>query len=263
MVFSKIVPTDEELSLHYERYPLLVSVTETTRKRFREILDQLEPYRQTNNMIDVGCGEGFFLEEAIKRGWNVYGTEYADLYIRLCEDKGIRMRKGQLDPTQYPAGSFDVILSFEVIEHILHPVEEVRAFHRLLRKGGAVYLTTPNFNALSRRVLGKRWSIISFPDHLSYYTTGTLRRLFEQHGFATIWVRTSGISIERIRQYLTGTLHGAKANPEAAYRTLDHSIQESLERRPLLRFIKRLVNGILNAFGLGDAMKATFVKTGN
>src|SRR5438477_307238 len=67
-VFSKLIPTEQELSDYYKAYPYFNSISPVTIKRFNELLDQLEKYRKTNNILDVGCGEGFFLEEAMKRG---------------------------------------------------------------------------------------------------------------------------------------------------------------------------------------------------
>ncbi len=60
------------------------------------------------------------------------------------------MQEGKLNPKNYTDEEFDVITSFEVLEHINNPVEEIKIFHKLLRLGGLVYLTTPNFNSISR-----------------------------------------------------------------------------------------------------------------
>lgn len=261
MVFSPDVPSEDTLKTHYGNYPLFISVTETTKKRYNQILDKLEQYRQTNRLIDVGCGEGFFLEEAKRRGWEVYGTEYADLYIQIGERKGFQMQQGILDESRYEAGSFDVVTSFEVIEHLLTPVPEVRKFHTLLRAGGALYLTTPNFNSISRKTLGSRWSAICWPDHLSYYTPATLDFLLRNAGFQRKQLLTTGVSLERFRQTLTGSRHGEKKHETDEYRSLDHNLQEVLEKRTLLRWLKAIINRMLTFTSTGDAMKVLYEKT--
>jgi 2-polyprenyl-3-methyl-5-hydroxy-6-metoxy-1,4-benzoquinol methylase len=131
----------------------------------------------------VGCGIGYFLEEAKKRGWEVYGTEFTDEAIEICEAKGINMQKGVLSPEDFDPNSFDVITSFEVLEHINNPQEEITNFHKILRKGGLVYLTTPNFNSLLRYRLKSAYNVITYPEHLSYYTKRTIHRLFKNKGF--------------------------------------------------------------------------------
>jgi 2-polyprenyl-3-methyl-5-hydroxy-6-metoxy-1,4-benzoquinol methylase len=117
-VFAQAIPTREELEKHYEGYSRNDYLSPITIKRYNELLDYFEQFRKTGKLIDVGCGIGYFLEEAQKRGWEVYGTEYTDEAIKICEHKGIIMKKGVLNPTDFEAESFDVITSFEVLEHI-------------------------------------------------------------------------------------------------------------------------------------------------
>lgn len=182
-IFSQRIPTEEELINHYNQYGRDDYLSPVTVKRFHEILDQLEKFRDTNNMIDVGCGIGYFLEAARDRGWKVFGTEYTDEAVRICRSKGISMQQGKLNPGNYSPGFFDVIISIEVIEHINNPNEEAGNFSAILRKEGAVYLTTPNFNSLSKMILKEKWNVLAYPEHLSYYTPKTIARLFTQHGF--------------------------------------------------------------------------------
>lgn len=71
--------------------------------------------------------------------------------------------------TKFPEseyGQFDVIVSLEVIEHLPDPHYYIEKFEKLLRKGGALYMTTPNFNSLSRHILGSNWNNIVFPETL-------------------------------------------------------------------------------------------------
>ncbi len=194
-VFAQRIPTVAELEKHYEGYRRNDYLSPLTIKRYEELLDKLEPYRKTNNLIDVGCGIGYFLEVAKKRGWNVYGTEYTDSAVEICESKGISMKKGELNPDNYPEGFFDIITSFEVIEHINNPCQELLKFNKILRVGGCVYITTPNFNSLLRYVLKQDYSVITYPDHLSYYTPKTLKKVFSDNGFHKKWIKTIGISI--------------------------------------------------------------------
>ena len=150
-VFSSRIPTEEGLIAYYSNYPIGYNAeSEITNIRINEVLDEFEKFRNTNNMLDVGCGPGIFLVEAKKRGWNVYGTEYTDKQIEYLNDRDIKTFKGKLTNEAFEPDFFDVIISSEVIEHINNPVEEMQHFNRLLRKGGLVYITTPNFNSIER-----------------------------------------------------------------------------------------------------------------
>ena len=167
-IFCKQIPGLEELKAHYELYPRANAISEITIKRYNELLDTFEKYRKTNNMIDVGCGDGYFLAEAFKRGWRVFGTEFTDEAISVCIKKNISMTKGPIKAESYSADFFDVLTSFEVIEDINNPIEETLIYKTILRSGGAIYITTPNFNSISRVILGPRWNVIEYPEHLCY-----------------------------------------------------------------------------------------------
>jgi SAM-dependent methyltransferase len=255
LVFFVTRPTETALIEHYQNYPVTGSVPQITVKRYEELLRSFEPFRSTGKMLDVGCGEGFFLASAQKAGWEVYGTEFADIYLPICISKGIRMQQGRLNPANYSPGSFDVILWIEVIEHIDYPVQELENIRQLLRPGGVLYLTTPNFNAVSRRLLGGRWTVIDYPGHLTYYTPSSLKRLLEKSGFESVSVRTDGISIGRLKDAL-----GKKKGTNEDFHAVDKDWQATLERNRINRTIKRLANSILAVTGSGDSLKGLFRK---
>ena len=93
------------------------------------------------------------------------------------------MKKGSLNQGDFGDDYFDVITSFEVIEHINEPTQDLDCVKSIVRKGGLVYVTTPNFNSISRSILGSRWNVVEYPEHLCYYTPDTLSRLFKNKGF--------------------------------------------------------------------------------
>jgi 2-polyprenyl-3-methyl-5-hydroxy-6-metoxy-1,4-benzoquinol methylase len=251
-VFCYKRPSAEELVQHYNLYSRAKPISPITIKRYHALLDEMEKYKMTSNLIDVGCGDGFFLEEAQKRGWNVYGTEFTDAAIEVCEKKGIRMNKAPISTDQFPPGYFDVITSFEVIEHINNPVEEITAFHKLLRKGGLVYITTPNFNSISRDILSHHWNIIGYPEHLSYYTRRTLRDLLANNGFNMVKSTSTGISINRMKV-------NAKSGQGSDTNT-DEILRTKAEKNFAFYSMKATVNWLLNLFRKGDSIKAFFIK---
>ena len=254
-VFCEPIPTERELEKHYENYGRNDYLYPLTIKRYHEILDSFEPYRKTNKLIDVGCGIGYFLEEAKKRGWEVFGTEFTDEAIEICSKKGIKMNKGVLNPNNYDSQEFDVITSFEVIEHINNPQEELANFYKILRKGGLVYCTTPNFNSLLRYRLKEKYNVLCYPEHLSYYTPKTLKYVFEKEGFRTKNIKATGISLTRLKT------SKATSNQELISQTSDDEVMRNkLETSVILKSVKIFLNWNLTFFGIGDALKGTFIK---
>lgn len=254
-VFARQIPTEKELIEHYSNYGRNDYLSPITIKRYHELLDQFEPYRKTNNLIDIGCGIGYFLEVAKERGWNVYGTEYTDEAIRICSEKGITMKQGKLNPEDFSGIEFDIITSFEVIEHINNPQEEIQNFYKLLRKEGLVYLTTPNFNSLLRFRLKDKYNIICYPEHLSYYTPKTLKLLFSSASFKSKKIESTGISMTRLK-----TSNGKSNQAYISETSDDEQLRNQIESKWYLQFTKRILNSTLTFFGVGDSLKGWFIK---
>ena len=254
-VFAKKIPSDKELEEHYKGYGRNDYLSPITIKRYNELLNTFEEFRKTNKILDVGCGIGYFLEVAKERGWDVYGTEYTDEAIQICSSKGINMQKGILSSGNYQNEEFDIITSFEVIEHINNPIDELTNFYKVLRKGGLVYLTTPNFNSLLRYRLKSEYNVICYPEHLSYYTPKTLKKLFTCVDFKTKKIESTGISLTRLK-----TSKGVSKQSFISKESDDEKIRSQIENKKHLQFLKYLVNRILTIIGKGDALKGYFIK---
>jgi 2-polyprenyl-3-methyl-5-hydroxy-6-metoxy-1,4-benzoquinol methylase len=255
LVFSKKIPTAEELEKYYKNYGINNYLSPITIKRYNQILDKLEVYRKTNKLLDVGCGIGFFLVEAKKRGWEVYGTELSEASAKICSEKGILIQNGILNSENYSPESFDVITSFEVIEHINNPIPDLRNFYTILRKGGLVYITTPNFNSLLRYKLKGNYNIITYPEHLSYYTSHTLNKAFSLSGFKKLRIETTGISLTRFK-----TSKGQSDQKMISAKSDDERIRTQMDSNWYLKFIKQLINTSLTNIGKGDSIKGWFIK---
>jgi SAM-dependent methyltransferase len=250
-VFGSRIPSQQELQDHYALYPRDNSISPVTIKRYEELLDQFEPYRKTNRMLDVGCGDGHFLAVAKSKGWDVYGTEFTDDAVAVGSAKGIHMHKGTIQ-SWMDRGDFDVITSFEVLEHINDGVEHISKIKDLLRGGGLFYFTTPNFNALSRRVLGGRWKIIEYPEHLCYYTAGSMHRLLTQCGLKRLSVKTTGLAMQKFP---------VAANVPENRAVKEENLRVAIEENRFLQLVKSIVNRSVNALKIGDTLKGYYVKT--
>ncbi len=255
LVFSFQIPSHQALESHYEGYGRNDYLSPITVKRYNELLDQFEPYRKTNRILDIGCGIGYFLEVAKKRGWEVYGTEYTDEAIKICESKGIKMHKGDLNANMFPSVHFDIITAFEVIEHIAFPIELLNTAQHFLRPGGGFYLTTPNFNSILRRHLGAKWNVISYPEHLSYFTRHSLNYALKTSGFKKKYIHAHGLSITRLK-----TSKGTSKEKYISSTSSDEKIRESFEKNKSKQLLKSVINQQLSLWGIGDSLKAFAIK---
>ena len=251
-IFSRKIPTSQELEFHYQNYRREYSISPLTQARYHDLLDKFEPLRKTNRLLDAGCGSGYFLEVALKRGWEVFGTEYTDDAVKICEGKNIRMQKGSNAQVSFPDDYFDVITSFEVLEHSNKPCKDIAAFEKWLRKGGVVYLTTPNFNALTRYILKSKYNVIEYPEHLCYFTPKTLEFLFHKLKFKRLVMKTTGVSFSRFK-------NSSRISVNASSGESDEKIRRAMEKGILGR-VKSVANTLLKITGTGDSLKAMFEK---
>lgn len=112
-----------------------------------------------------------------------------------------------------PEGSVDLILFTEIIEHItFNPVAMWRAFHRLLRPGGRVVVTTPNYYALRGR-LWRPWRFIS-----GYGGGIAPAQILRQHTYAHHWKEYSLAELERYFRLLSPDFEIARALKLTDYR---------------------------------------------
>jgi len=255
LVFMRRIPTPQELSDHYDHYSRGGVVSPITYSRYRELLKKWEPFRQTNKILDVGCGDGNFLEVAKEMGWDVYGSEFTEDASRRAREKGVTMFVGKLDAAAIDTKDFDIITSFEVMEHINNPVEQATHIFNLLRKGGLFYFTTPNFNALERYYLKVDYPVINYPEHLIYWTPKTIHLLLKGVGFRKRKIETTGINISSFK-----SRRGKGQQKRGGIRQADAELRETIESNAVLRLAKSVINWVLNLTGLGNSLKGHFIK---
>ena len=251
------IPSLDELENHYKSYSYETEryISPITLQSYNSLLDEFEKYRKTNKILDVGCGRGSFLLEARKRGWEIFGTEYSKSAVNLCEQSGITMKSGQLNPEEFMTKDFDVITSFEVIEHINNPNEELRNIYSLLRSGGLFYCTTPNFNSMLRYYLKTDYNIIVYPEHLSYYDKKSLNKIAKRNGLRPIKFQSTGISITRFK-----TSKKISNEKFISKESADEKLREKIVSKWYLGIAKKIINQFLTFTNLGMTLKGYYLK---
>jgi SAM-dependent methyltransferase len=223
--------------------------------RLREIVGEFAPYRQTNRLLDLGCGAGNLLLAARENGWEAQGLDVSPQAVKHGRDLGFEVFQGELRNARLPAQQFDVITAAELLEHLPDPRAELTEIVRLLRPGGLFWSTTPHSRGLSGRVLGVKWRVIAPPEHLQLFSLNGLKSLLLDVGFGDIRVQTTGTNPIEI----WNTIRRKKA-PVTIEQTYDrvltsYHLNESLMKSRSRRALKNVLNGVLNASRLGDSLK--------
>lgn len=261
-VFDKRIPTKEELYEHYKVYAYtnLKPITKETVKSYNKLLDEFDKYRTTGNILDMGCGQGDFLVEAKKRNWNVYGSEYSEAAVKLCKSRGINMYQGDLSQNIFNGITFDVITSFEVIEHINNPQDMMSIVEYKLKDKGLFYCTTPNFNALLRYLEKDKFKMIVYPEHISFYTKKSLSHLGNKYNFKALKFLTTGVDIGRFITAIKSKKDSKETVNIQQMKATNENIRDLAGSNRFIGMIKGIINFMLTLFGKGDTLKIYWVR---
>lgn len=142
-------------------------------------------------ILDVGAYTGIFVETARAHGWDAYGTELSQWAAALCRERGLNVRAGTLEEAAFPDDHFDVVTSWDVVEHLNDPKGHMAEMHRVLKPGGLVVIHTIDIDAPFARLMGKRWPWL-MEMHVTYFSRRTLAAMLEAVGFTVIRAEPQG-----------------------------------------------------------------------
>jgi len=169
-------------------------------------------------VLDIGCGNGFFLNSldssvtkvGIEPGGNAHNDKFAcyDSYSSFKESLHGKMK-------------YDMITMFGVLEHLKNPKEELERYSEYLRSGGFLSIIVPNIRALVCTVLKEECSTFC-PQHLWFFNASSLTRFIEPFGYRLFqWV-----TIEPELQPVLKKLKGLPPYADLGFKLTDKDITE-------------------------------------
>ncbi|MEM7410755.1 MAG: class I SAM-dependent methyltransferase [Myxococcota bacterium] len=146
------------------------------------------PQRAGRTLLDFGCGTGRLLRAAREAGYEVLGVEADGVAREFAEHAAEAVVHETLDALRATEGSarFDVIVLWQVIEHLRMPWKTLASLSDLLTEGGELLIGTPNARGLKARLLKERWENRTNPTHLYYLDATSLRALLLSAGLDQI-----------------------------------------------------------------------------
>ena len=184
--FSEARSSENELADLYRRMDTRVyeSELEGRERTARRHIAIVERYQKGGRILDVGCASGLFLSEAVRRGWEGTGVEPSEVLFTQAQERlagRADLRCTILEQANLKGG-FDALTLWDVLEHVPDPAGFLVECRNLLSPGGYLFLNVPDLGSLQARVLGSRWPLL-LPEHLNYFTRGSLRLCGQRAGF--------------------------------------------------------------------------------
>jgi 2-polyprenyl-3-methyl-5-hydroxy-6-metoxy-1,4-benzoquinol methylase len=160
------------------------NIAKTATKRIRDI----EKVKASGSLLDVGCAFGFFLDVAGKRGWTVAGVEISQFAAKYAvRELHLNVIDHNIESWECPAGSYDVITMWDLLEHLRDPLGTLRKLASALKEDGIVVLSTPDVDSLPAKVMGEKWLGWQLQnEHLYYFSSATLERMLQSAGLVVI-----------------------------------------------------------------------------
>jgi SAM-dependent methyltransferase len=192
---------------------LLVPLLPRQRQKADEHVRHLSMRPGRPRLLDVGCGEGEFVAEMARLGWDAEGIDPTADAVHAARGRGARVGRGDLTDVALDEAAFDAITFRLVFEHIPDPVGALRACHRALKAGGIVWIAAPSLDSDASRLFGDAWIFLEPPRHAVIYTPASLGRLLRRCGFEPMLLRPSRQAAWSFR------LSGAIARGEPPFRS--------------------------------------------
>ena len=150
----------------------------------RQLADFEKLLGECKKVLDIGCGNGAFLDFARKADWQIAGAD-----IKLSPDAvalNCPLWEGRLQDIDFGDNRFDLIRLNHVLEHTQDPLNELKICRNLLAPGGILYLSVPNITGMSPHLKNlqsrlhlksNRWRHYAAMHHLFFFSPDTLRGL--------------------------------------------------------------------------------------
>ena len=144
-------------------------------KRILSIIEARLGAGAGRTLLDVGCGIGALVAEAVDRGYAASGIDINDQATRYGRDTlGLPLHTGAVEALHESTMRYDLIVLSQVLEHLEAPAAALNDLSRLLKPGGHIAIESPNMAGLYPRILRAWWYPYGVSQHLWHFTPKTI-----------------------------------------------------------------------------------------
>lgn len=159
------------------------------RAEFRRALDHLRSHGcDEGKLLEIGCAFGYFLTEA-RKYFQCTGIEISEVAVLACRARGLEVfspNDPDIESVWSRSDSYAATVMLDCIEHLADPTSILRNVRRVLAPDGLLMISTGDWDSLLARAMGKRWRLMTPPQHLFFFSPETLGALLERYGFQVV-----------------------------------------------------------------------------
>lgn len=184
---NAIYNADYQLAAETEQeHGALDTMKEMTARLYLEALEKL-PLPPNAKLIEIGCGWGHFIGEAAQEGYDAYGVELSPHAARMAASRlsEERIINSTIEESGLPAGTFDLCVMIDVIEHVRDPKAFLETVSSLLKPGGYLFIVAPSTDSLSAKIMSRHWMEYK-AEHLYSFSRNSLSKLLKNTHYTEI-----------------------------------------------------------------------------
>jgi 2-polyprenyl-3-methyl-5-hydroxy-6-metoxy-1,4-benzoquinol methylase len=142
------------------------------------------------NVLDIGCGNGRFLQDLIRKNYNAYGIELPSKSAdRASQIPDLNLKIGTLCEEDYEGNFFDAVTLWHVIEHLAEPKITLQIIEKILKPSGYLVMSLPNIDSIQSRLFRGKWLHLDPPRHLFFFTASELTKIMQTFGFERVGIK--------------------------------------------------------------------------
>lgn len=147
----------------------------------------IKTIKRFGNVLDIGCGYGYFLAACQKDGYQVNGLDFSEWASQYAVQKlGIPVTIGKISDVAFPPQNFDVISMWHSLEHTPDPHLALQKAKSWLKRDGILVVDVPNYEGTDAQQRWKQWDDWSLPFHFWHFTFQSLTQLLNKYDFKVI-----------------------------------------------------------------------------
>jgi SAM-dependent methyltransferase len=151
-------------------------------------------------ILEVGCATGSFIEKLCNAGFDAEGIEFNSAAVAKAQEKNLPVSSKDLSALSHSKSStFDVVCSFQVLEHVSDPAAFIRGCLTLLKPNGRLVICVPN----NESFLKYQYNLLDMPPHhMTQWSAETFRSLEKFYPLRLSYVKYEPLAEYHIDGYL-------------------------------------------------------------